>query len=171
MKYNYRILVKLKGCEKLIKRTFLINDCVKIKDLCELIIVSMNGDLMHLYNLKHKGKYYIYNNLGKTDIGEIKMNNLSLNKILVEEKEKLELLYDFGDNWIFKILVSKKSIGHNKRNIILIDGAGKGIEEDCGGNYGLINLINNSENSCNYNIGDFNIDEINDYINKRYNDI
>ena len=42
MVYNYRIKVTLKGFEKLIKRTFVINDNVKINDFCKVVITSMN---------------------------------------------------------------------------------------------------------------------------------
>lgn len=53
MVYNYRIKVTLKGFEKLIKRTFVINDNVKINDFCKVVITSMNGYLEHLYTLKY----------------------------------------------------------------------------------------------------------------------
>jgi hypothetical protein len=35
----------------------------------------------------------------------------------------------------------------NDKNIELLDGMGKGIEEDCGGSWGLTDLINNKNNS------------------------
>jgi hypothetical protein len=169
MIYNYKIRVTLKGFEKQIKRTFIINDNVKINDFCNAIITSMNGYLEHLYTLKYKDKYYICNYMDKNDHNEIKMNNLRINKLMLEEKDKLELIYDFGDNWVFKISVVKVISGHNDKNVELIDGRGKGIEEDCGGSWGLIELINDKNNSWNYDYNDFDKDKINDKLDKIYN--
>ena len=106
--------------------------------------------------------------MDKNDYNEIKMNSL-INKLLLEEKDKLELIYDFGDNLIFKISVVKIISGHNDKNIELIDGIGKGIEEDCGGTWGLIDLINDKNNSWNYDYDDFDINRINDELDKKFN--
>lgn len=169
MVYNYRIKVTLKGVEKLIKRTFVINDNVKINDFCKVVITSMNGYLEHLYTLKYKDKYYICDYMTKNDNNEIKMNSLRMNKLMLKEKDKLELIYDFGDNWIFKITVAKVIVGHNQKNVELIDGIGKGIEEDCGGVWELINLINDKNNVWDYDYDDFDVNEVNDKLDKKYN--
>lgn len=169
MVYNYKIKVTLKGLEKQIKRVFVINDNVKINDFCKAVIMSMNGYLEHLYTLKYKDKYYICEYMDKNDFDEIKMNSLRINKLMLEEKDKLELIYDFGDNWVFKITVAKVVTGHNNKNIELIDGIGKGIEEDCGGTCGLIDLINDKNNDWNYNYEDFDMNRINDELDKKYN--
>lgn len=169
MVFNYKIKVTLKGFEKKIKRTFIVNDNVKIKDFCECIIISMNGYLEHLYELKYKDKYYICNYMDKNSSDEIKMNSLRISKLLLDEKDKLELIYDFGDNWIFKITIFKVMKGHNCKNIELIDGIGKGIEEDCGGVFGLGNVINDKDNQFNYDYEDFDISKINKCLDKKYN--
>ena len=105
----------------------------------------------------------------KNDNNEIKMNSLRMNKLMLKEKDKLELIYDFGDNWIFKITVVKVIVGHNQKNVELIDGIGKGIEEDCGGVWKLINLINDKNNVWDYDYDDFDINEVNDKLDKKYN--
>ena len=79
------------------------------------------------------------------------------------------MIYDFGDNWVFRITVAKVVTGHNNKNIELIDGIGKGIEEDCGGTWGLIDLINDKNNYRNYNYEDFDMNRINDELDKKYN--
>ena len=55
------------------------------------------------------------------------------------------------------------------KNIELIDGIGKGIEEDCGGTWGLIDLIDDKDNNWNYDYDDFDINRINDELDKTYN--
>ena len=59
------------------------------------------------------------------------------------EKQILYLWLD--DNWVFKITVSKVLSGHHDKNIDLIDGIGKEIEEDCGGVWSLGDLINDKK--------------------------
>ena len=169
MTCNYRIRVVLKGFEKQIKRTFVVNDNFKINDFCKVVITSMNGYLEHLYTLKYKDKYYICDYMEKNDFSEIKMNSLRMNKLMLKEKDKLELVYDFGDHWVFKMTVAKVITGHNKKNIELVDGIGKGIEEDCGGPWGLVDLINDKNNGWNYDYDDFDINRVNDELDKRYN--
>lgn len=166
---RYEVKVSLKNLEKKINRMFLINDNVKITDFCKAIITSMNGDLSHLYVLKYKNKYYLCDNMTKDDYNEIKMGSLRISKLLFEEKEKLELIYDFGDNWIFKTTINKILKGHNDKNFILLKGIGKGIEEDCGGIWGLEDLIENKNNNWGYDIDDFSIEKINDILDKYYN--
>lgn len=166
---NYKIKVTLKGFEKRIKRTFLVNDNLKIEDFCKAIITSMSGDLDHLYSLKHEDTYYICSYMEKDRYNEVKMNSLRIGKLLLDEKDKMELVYDFGDNWVFKINVSKVYDGHNNKNIELIDGIGCGIEEDCGGIWGLEDLIDNPDNDWGYHYDDFDIKKINEMFDKYYN--
>lgn len=105
----------------------------------------------------------------RNNYNEIKMNSLRINKLLLEEKDKLELIYDFGDNWIFKISVAKVISGHNYKNIELIDGIEKGIEEDCGGTWELINLIDDKNIDWDYDYDDFDINIINDELDRNFN--
>lgn len=129
----------------------------------------MNGYLEHLYTLKYKDIYYLCDYMDINNHNEIKMNCLRIRELSLEEKDKLELIYDFGDNWIFKISVAKVISGHNNKNIELVDVLGKGIEEDCGGTWGLIDLINDKDNGWNYDYDDFDINQINDELDKKSN--
>ena len=167
--YNYKVTVKLKGFEKEIKRVFIINDNVRIKDFCESIIQSMNGDLDHLYALYYKNEVYIMDIMDKNSYNDIKMGTKRIGKLLLDKNDKLLLNYDFGDNWVFNITINKVMEGHNEKDVVLIDGMGKGIEEDCGGVFGLSNLISHKKNERDYNIDDFDIGTINAFLDKYYN--
>lgn len=166
---KYEIKVTLKGFDKEIYRKFAVNDSLKIEDFCRAIIISMNGDLSHPYALKYKDTYYICSYMEKNDYDEIKMNSLRLSKLLLDKNDKLELWYDFGDNWKFKISVKKVLDGHYPKRIKLLDGMGCGIEDDCGGIFGLGDLINNKNNDWGYDYDDFDINEINERLDKYYN--
>ena len=154
----YKIKVTLYKFARTIKRTMLINDNVKIKDFCESIIISMNGDLSHLYTLEYKDNIYIMDMMDIDSYKEIKMGTKRLSKLLLEEKDKLILNYDFGDDWIFQITINKVLDEHNDKDITIIDGIGKGIVEDCGGVYGLSYLINSKSSEWNE---EFDINKVN----------
>lgn len=166
---NYKITVKLKGFEKEIKRTFLVNDNVKIDTFCYVVIKSMNGDLFHLYELKYKDKVYLSEYCEKNAYNEVKMGSMRLSKLLLDEKDKMELVYDFGDWWVFKITVNKVYDGHNEKNIELLNGLGCGIEEDCGGTWSLEDLINNPDNEWGYDYNNFKLEEQNKWLDKYFN--
>lgn len=164
----YEIKVSLKGFKKEINRTFLVNDSVKIETFCKGVIRSMNGDLSHLFDLKYKDKCYLSSYMETKDYNDIKMNSLRLSTLLLDEKDKLDLNYDFGDNWHFEIKINKVLNGHHTKNFELIKGVGKGIEDDCGGEWGLEDLINDKNNDWGYDIDDFNIEKINEMLDKYY---
>lgn len=166
---SYELKVVLKGFEKIIYRKFAINSTLKIDDLCKAIIVSMNGDLEHLYELKHKNKFYICSYMDKSKYNEIKMNSLRVDKLLLDKNDKLTLYYDFGDGWEFLITVKKVIDDNYPKRISLLDGSGCGICEDCGGAWGLEDLIENEDNDWGYHVGNFDINEINAMLDKYYN--
>ncbi len=167
---SYKVSVKLEEFEEIIKRTLLINDNVKIKDFCEAIIISMNGDLSHRYELNYNNKYYLMKGMTKRRNDEVFMGSDRIAKLLFDEKDEMLINYDFGDNWMFEVTIDEIIKGHNSKNVVLLDGVGKGIEDDCGGVYGLERLITNKDNDWGYDIDDFNIDKINEKLDRRYND-
>ena len=105
----------------------------------------------------------------KSKYNEIKMNSLRVDKLLLDKNDKLTLFYDFGDGWEFLITVKKVIDDNYPKRIILLDGSGCGICEDCGGVWGLEDLIENEDNDWRYHIDDFDINEINAMLDKYYN--
>lgn len=166
---SYKVSVVLLEFEEQIKRTLLINDNVKISDFCEAIIISMNGDLSHRYELKYKNKYYLMKGMTRRRADEVFMGSDRICKLLFDEKDMMLINYDFGDNWMFAVRIEEIIKGHNPKNVVLLDGTGKGIDDDCGGVFGLERLINNKDNDWGYDIDDFNIDKINERFDLRYN--
>lgn len=166
---SYKVKVTLQGFKKDIKRTMLINDNVKISTFCEAIITSMNGDLSHMYDLKYKNTYYLMPGNTPERMNQVKMGSTRICKLFFDEKDKMLINYDFGDNWMFEVTIREIIKGHNDKNFILVDGKGKGIEDDCGGIYGLYDLIQDEENEWGYSIDDFDIDKINETLDKYYN--
>lgn len=57
--------------------------------------------------------------------------------------EQMELWYDFGDDWIVKIkLIDIQDVEETTKLPYVIKGKGFGIVEDCGGIFGLTDIIN-----------------------------
>ena len=109
------------------------------------------------------------NEMELNQYNEVNMDNLRISELDLSEKDKMIINYDYGDNWNFEITIQKIIKGHNDKNIVVLAGKGKGIEDDCGGIYGLWDLIQNKDNDWGYDIDDFNIDEINEELDKYYN--
>lgn len=151
---HYLLNVSLSGFEKEIKRKISIDSDINISTLCEAIILSMRGDLAHCYGMK-KGKDYLDDEELSKDI----------NYLELKEGQRFKVIYDYGDNWVFNVRVSKVLEDYSSKRCYVVNGKGYGIVEDCGGEYYLDRIFNDEEND--YNIDEFDLDDINSTIDKR----
>lgn len=151
---HYLLNVSLSGFEKEIKRKISIDSDINISTLCEAIILSMRGDLAHCYGMK-KGKDYLDDEELSKDI----------NYLELKEGQRFKVIYDYGDNWVFNVRVSKVLEDYGSKRCYVVNGKGYGIVEDCGGEYYLDRIFNDEEND--YNIDEFDLDDINSTIDKR----
>lgn len=151
---QYLFNVSLEGFNKEIKRKILVNNDITIYDFCKKIIVSMNSDLSHEFGIK-VGKEYLENYYSE----------LELFYLNLKEKQRLKIIYDWGDNWNFNITLSKITEGHSKNNFEVLSGKGYGIIDDCGGVWELEKIFNGSSTSWGkYNIENFDLDKCNNDI-------
>ena len=164
---NYTAKVSLRGLGKEITRTIKFNGNISLDKFCRCLIVSMNGDLSHLYAIK----------INKTFIESKKLSSKDVNYLDLVEKQKFEVLYDLGDNWEFMVTISNITDGLLEKNFEVIKAKGKGIVDDCGGVWGLSDLIYvdktetlsyEDEWKMDYDINDYSIEEINNKINKMW---
>ncbi len=148
--------VSLDGFAKDIKRKIIVNNNISIDSFCRAIITSMRGDMSHLYTIKMNKKYYDENILSE-----------ELNYLELTVGKRLKVLYDFGDNWVFNVRVSKIINGYNPKEFEILGGVGYGIVDDCGGVYGLYNVFNDtSEYFKKRDINEFNLDELQKLVDK-----
>lgn len=153
---HYIINVNLDGFKKEIKRKIIANDYLMINEFCNLVAISMNADLSHIAGMK----------IGKEYIGE-EIEYMPIKNLKLQEKQKLVVLYDYGDNWQFNVTISKIENKHHNKSFEIIDGCGYGIIDDCGGIYELSNIFAKKNNEWgDYDINDFNIKELNKRIDK-----
>lgn len=153
---NIVMNISLEGFNKEIKRKIIVNNNILIDKFCRAVVVSMNGDLDHLYTIKINKKFYEENILDK------KLNFLDLSV-----GSKFKVVYDYGDNWQFNIRISKIENGYNEKEFIIVKGTGYGIVEDCGGIYGLYNVFTGKSDYFEaQDINEFNLDEIQKWVDE-----
>ena len=153
---HYIFNVSLKGFAKEIKRKIAVNSDILIEDFCRIVVVSMNGDLSHMFGIK----------IGKEFLSEYYFD-LELFYLNLKEKQKLDIIYDWGDNWVFNLTLSKIEDGYIDTPFQVLSGKGYGIIDDCGGPWGLADIFSGKDRSWGkYNINDFNLDQCNRKVMK-----
>lgn len=152
---SYIFNVSLRGFSKEIKRKILVNSNLTVDSFCKGVIVSMSGDLSHEYGMKIK----------KECVDEF-YADCELYYLNLKEKQGLTITYDFGDNWIFDLTLSKIVDGISENPFEVIKGKGYGIVDDCGGPYYLDDVFNGSSSFGEYDINDFDLDECNEEVKK-----
>ena len=151
---KYIFNISLEGFGKEIKRKVSVNSNIIINTFCEKVILSMNGDLSHMFGIKVDKEFL------EEYYGEFELFYLGL-----AEKEKLKIIYDFGDNWKFNLTLSKIIDSSDEIDFEVLSGKGFGIIDDCGGVFGLCNIFNGSDNSWGkYNINEFNLEKCNKIV-------
>ena len=110
-----------------IKRKVSVNSNISINSFCEKVILYMNGDLSHQFGIK----------IDKEFLGEY-YDKFELFYLDITEKEKLKIIYDFGDNWQFNLTLSKIIDSNDCIDFEVLSGKGCGIIDDCGGVFQLI---------------------------------
>lgn len=153
---RYVFNVSLDCYTKEIKRKIVVNNDIPIDSFCRKVIVSMNGDLSHGYGMKIKKEY----------LEEEYFNGFELFYLNLEEKKKIKIIYDWGDNWLFNVTLSKVIDDYGEKDFEVLSGKGCGIMDDCGGIWRLDDLINDKNNEWGYDIDDFDLDKINKEIDK-----
>lgn len=153
---RYIFTVSLEGFNKEIKRKIAVNSNIIINNFCMKVILSMNGDLSHAFNIK-MGKEYLEENYS-----EIELFYLNL-----KEKSRLKIVYDWGDNWQFNLILSKIIDGNSDDEFEVLFGKGYGIIDDCGGIYGLDKIFSGEDSDWgNYDINEFNLEKCNEIVKR-----
>lgn len=111
---HYILNIDLEDMDKEFKRQISIDSDISIHTLCEAIVLSMNGDLEHCYGVK-RGKEYLEDEEMSKDI----------NYLELKEGQRLKVIYDYGDNWVFNVRVSKIVDGYGSKKCYVVKGKGK----------------------------------------------
>ena len=153
---KYIFNVSLRGFSKEIKRKISVNSDTSINRFCKKVILSMNGDLSHPFDIK-MGKEYLRENYGEFELFYLGLT----------EKKKLKIIYDFGDNWEIDLMLSKIVNGSDEIEFEVLSGKGYGIMDDCGGIFGLYNVFSGEDDRwAKHNINEFDLKECNKIVKK-----
>lgn len=152
---SYIMNITLSGFDKEIKRKISVDSNVKLDSFCKCVIKIMNGDLSHQYTINFNKEYL--------EEEELRINDL--NYLQLSEKKRFKIIYDFGDNWVFNVTVSKVINDYGDKRMYVISGKGYGVIDDYGGIYGLYEIYNKENNDWgSYDIDEFDLDEANNII-------
>ena len=154
---RYVFNVSLYGLEKEIKRKIIVNNNISINHFCRGVILAMNGDLSHDYGIK----------IGKSYLSE-DYNDLELFYLNLRVKQKFKIIYDWGDNWLFNITLSKVIDEYGNKEFEVISGKGYGIIDDVGGVWRLVDVFDGRDTSWGkYNINDFDLERCNKSVENK----
>lgn len=148
-----------------------------LADLCYVILDSFKADGSHLFKIKYKNNdYYCLPYEGYAN--ERYANDTSLSELKLTKNSKMELTYDFGENYIFVV----EYLGKEKcesitdiEDIQIKDGNGYGIIDDFGflldvildhpqDFHKILDDIGLSEEDFYYNFDDFDVSENTMYV-------
>jgi hypothetical protein len=142
MAYQFRI--QLNNVTKPpVWRRVIVDEKMTFHELHEVIQRVFGWDDYHMYQFCPSG--YGSNPViaipSKDDWEEPDMNALKtkLNKVFRHEKQSCIYIYDFGDDWIHKIVL-EKLVSDDLPTPVCLDGKGACPPEDCGGAWGYEEL-------------------------------
>lgn len=130
----YVITAELADFKPLASRTFVIKGSSTIEELAETVILMFHGDLAHLYDAINEQTQEFYTQSEDFVPGGMTKVKLDLATVsLLNEKDKLTIHYDYGDDWEFKLHVQKIQPATNEELPYVQKAQGYGIVEDIGG--------------------------------------
>ena len=107
MQKKYTLKVYPAGAGREVYRVLEISGNHSLDDLCELILSAFDFYHEHLYEFCMDNKMYSDNCYQYQPEGDEPSTSVSLDEIGLEIKQKFSLHYDFGDDWMFTIVVQK----------------------------------------------------------------
>jgi hypothetical protein len=178
----YQIKITLDGIEPEIWRKFIVDSSTSLDEFHDIIQIVMGWENYHLYGFYINGLEYspaddfLYLEQNAEDATSIKLKEFGFKK-----NDEFQYIYDYGDSWEHTIKIEKiYEPEEGSLAPICIDGARNCPPEDCGSIYGYKNILNAIKKPTtkaakellewlgdNYDPEEFNIDEINKWLNPK----
>lgn len=138
----YQFKITLKEIRPPIWRRFWVPDWITLSDLHDIIQVVMGWDNSHLHEFLWKGKRY---GAPASDWGfeeVINEDTVTLRKLGLSPKNKIQYEYDFGDSWEHELLLEKILPGEEGSLFpFCLKGARACPPEDSGGVWGYEEVL------------------------------
>ena len=122
----------LDGFEKDITREINVNDNLNLQTFCEYMILSMNGECKHLYQLIINGDFaYLgpWCSVSDPDIEEMMEEDLTVEDLYLEEGDELLLNYDFRSDYDIYIKIVSMTDESFDKDFEVVNGKGYGLLE------------------------------------------
>jgi hypothetical protein len=137
----YQLKVTLHGVKPPVWRRLLVGSSISLRKLHDILQVALGWTDSHLHLFEVRGQTYgVPDPVFASDtLSEAKV---TLDQVLLREKDAMFYDYDFGDGWRHKIVLEKiVERGAEERIPSCIGGARACPPEDCGGIWGYANLL------------------------------
>lgn len=129
-----------------------------LAELCYVILSSFKAEGSHLFKIKYRNTDYFCDPY-EGYANELFASNYPLAKFKFNTKSKLELSYDFGENYIFIIeYCGKEKLPYilNQDDISVSDGNGYGVIED---DHYMLDLYLDNPEKCEEYLNDMGLDQ------------
>ncbi|OGF45407.1 MAG: hypothetical protein A2452_04490 [Candidatus Firestonebacteria bacterium RIFOXYC2_FULL_39_67] len=142
----YRMVVSLKGSTPAIWRSLLVPADYTLDKVAVCILTAMGWSNSHLHSFRQGQNEYLDTSeddcMDNEDVCETLEESKYTLKDLVDNKEKIEFEYDFGDCWMHEILISEQLIvPAGKKTSVCTGGEYACPPDDCGGIDGYYRML------------------------------
>ena len=128
MQITYTLKVYPNGLGKSVYRILKISGSETLDELCRIILDSFNFDDDHLYEFCMDNKKYSTNSYQVKPAWGHKSTKTTIGKLGLWENQKFLLHYDFGDDWMFTIVVQNIAEDSGKTEPYLVKSKGSVLQ-------------------------------------------
>jgi hypothetical protein len=150
----YQLKITLEGVRPPIWRQVLVPGSIRLDAFHTVIQIAMGWTDSHLHEFVKSGNKWTLLDL-EEDAYSKKLDERAfrLHELLVRVGDRLQYVYDFGDDWKHKVVLEKilPEDGSPKRPIC-VGGKRTGPPEDCGGIYGFVELEQDEDDEYEFSV-------------------
>ena len=142
MRIAYQLYSELDDYKPKIWRRFIISAQGTLERLAFTLMALYKMDGSHLFYFCDPKTYEYFSLIGMLEDAKA-ATAITLRKVQSREGQEITFEYDFGDSWEITVRLEKIIENPNippKKLPLVLEGAGYGIIEDCGGVLGLENI-------------------------------
>ena len=135
-----RIVAAVPTIPNEIYRLIRVNDTLLLKEMCDKIILCMNGSLKYEYFLISRNQRYVPQEFKHKEKADKILDDTRFGDLQPKKDDVLILSYRFEDYWDFKITITSRDCKgplYNDVDFEILNGYGKGIIEKLEGMYEL----------------------------------
>ena len=152
---TYQLKITLEGVRPPIWRRVLVPGGIRLDALHTVLQIAMGWTDSHLHEFIKGGNKWTLLDL-EEDAYSKKLDERAfrLHELLTRAGDKMQYVYDFGDDWKHKVVLEKiLPEGGGPSRPSCVDGKRTGPPEDCGGVYGFVEMEQDEEDEYEFSVG------------------